>query len=807
MVKIQRPALRGGARNNSSKSIVSCRNFLLAVGALLVLKFLTSSSTADKPADVVTPPLSMVNQLKESQASLRKKTEIKIIDPPPQLSRDPPQEENHAEALADFHKKKEKLESDTDNDEENTNKQQVQVQVQVQPQQGKKKGSPIHDIVLDTTGTGPTKVGYVKDFVHEQAHPDFRANKASSNKDVVDRSKEVAALASVSSVKPCLVLSTKSGSRKRVADEKCEESNASLIVYNPASFPRSWCGSTNIPPQTAVQVQNQQCDPTFTTEPVHIFAASAKLGDAQFAPSIIGADTQAMPPIIIKSHDDAVMADSDLDHVVCDVPCLEEKGMEGMIRYIDGQPTWKITQTMLDPWNYNEAKIDRTDYRNDHYYSTQSWLSSIPLTVFNVYKHNLRNHPAVGWDTAQNKAIYLVNTSCASLASRRNKYFNAVNAMFSVDAIGTCHHSLDVPTGHSIETPEGRIRLMKEYRIVLAFDANTEKDHISEVVWEAFLSGAVPVVVGADNMREHMPPHSMIFSGDYKNWDELAVAIKTIANDKTTWESYHAWRTDEKELKKFEAKYEFTKTSANCRVCRWAYAKQYGLGWDHAIQRQQAPKIPRTLCIASEAPRLVSSPFEESYVARFDTEEVMIQQEDVLQTSSSCTVPTAPVSTTIEHDSFKVHRTVVRHDGLTDLIITGIEREHTENGEISIRLVLPVVKNSQGAFFRHPHTLVANTTGSGYQTSSGAIQDEHVKVTVLADWETELSSPQEGVLEVVLQKDKDDVMIRGETRRIRIITEDMSLLHDKMTEYFPSSFAMIAIEDFINPLELYHLNS
>ena len=59
--------------------------------------------------------------------------------------------------------------------------------------------------------------------------------------------------------------------------------------------------------------------------------------------------------------------------------------------------------------------------------------------------------------------------------------------------------------------------------------------------------------------------------------------------------AYHAWRkTPQPE---FASKINFTYTHGTCRTCRWAYARLYGLGWNHAQQRVEDLKILRRTCI------------------------------------------------------------------------------------------------------------------------------------------------------------------------------------------------------------------
>ena len=44
-------------------------------------------------------------------------------------------------------------------------------------------------------------------------------------------------------------------------------------------------------------------------------------------------------------------------------------------------------------------------------------------------------------------------------------------------------------------------------------------------------------------------------------------------------------------------------------------------------------------------------------------------------------------------------------------------------------------------------------------------------------------------------------------RRIRVITEDMNSLHDKLTEFFPSPFGKMMTQDFVDPLEMFYVES
>jgi len=637
----------------------------------------------------------------------------------------------------------------------------------------------LNPIVLDKKGTGSTSVGYVKDFVYERDNPAYRKVETPAD----DLSPTVAKLINEKSVLPCY--DEPAGSM----NPRCLDQDTPLIAYNPVSFDRTWCGQ-EIKPKSAV-VMTEHC-----TDPIaHLFQAEV--------PPITG---ELMPPIIIKSTLNKDVEDGDLEKVECNIPCQQEKGLNlddiknSVKELFIGGETWKITMTM-DP---SKSKMERTDYMKDHYYSTQSLVSSVPLSTFDSKIHSLRNRPAVDFETAQEKAIYLVNNKCSSSSTKRNRWFDAVREKTPVDSYGSCGHNVEVPQGMTINTPEGRIALSKQYRIVLAFDETKEKDHISDVVWEAFISGAVPVVVGADNLRNRLPPNSFINVNDFSKWEELGDHVKKVVSDKDLWLSYHKWRDDKEAVEAFERQNEFTQTDPTCRLCRWAYAKKYGLGWDHTKQEVRSiSKVPKDKFCSTADYGLVTRPFSEQWVTKRSGED----NEKVFEEDSegeSCSSLEADGGIVV--DSFKCHRRVVQHDGVTDFIITELTNDIADS-EVILRLKFPGVRNPDGACFYNTHSLVSTAKGS--KISSASIQDDLVKITVLANWDTTVKSSGEGMMEITIVNDGKSKTDGDESaqRRVRIIVEEMTSVHDKMTEFFPSSYCKLMTMDFIDPIGVFFVDS
>jgi hypothetical protein len=772
MVEIRRAPNRRlvvGAQSNTS-SVASLRYLILALVAMQGLLMLIGSFQESSPSfpQSRSDPMGLEDRLKDSARRVRNKPPLPAK---PEITHQ--QQEQQPVSSKSNEDEEEESQDDFDQDED-ADDEDSHDQIDEDVEQAELSDEKdLNEIVVDKKGTGPTKVGYVKDFIYERENPPYQSVEISAT----DISSTVASLVQEASVKPC---ETVGQDGKTVTNPACLDQDIPLIAYNPESFTRTWCGQ-EIKPKSAVTMSEHCSDPF-----VHLFPADV--------PPISG---ENMPPIVIKSKQGEVNSDS-LKSVECDVPCRIDSAMSGDDWYIDSE-TWMIRHTMLDGWYEGHAKIERRDFLNDKYYSTQSWQSSVPLTCFSFDKHNIRDRPAIDFDTARDKAVYIVDSQCAAAATKRFKYYNAMEAKMEVHSYGQCAHNTDVPEGMTTSTPEGRIALMKLYRVVLAFDETKSKDHISDIVWEALISGSVPVVVGSENLLDHLPPNSFINSGQFSSWDDLADYVKTVVSDKELWESYHTWRADEDALATFESKYEFTRTNPECRMCRWAYAKKYGLGWDHAKQRIRSMKLPREKLCTSADHGLITKPFSEVWVARTGEEELDLQEDSE---EESCSVLSADGD--VEVDSFKGHRQVIHHDGVTDYIITEAKREHIDT-EVVLRLNFPGMRNPYGAVFYNTHSLVPTVRGS--KISSATIQDAQMKVTVLTDWETTVISTGEGVMEVVVLERDEESAEDASSKRIRVVIEELALIHDKMTEFYPSSFGRLMTKDFVDPLTIFYSDS
>ncbi|KAL8059876.1 hypothetical protein ABFX02_03G115700 [Erythranthe guttata] len=83
---------------------------------------------------------------------------------------------------------------------------------------------------------------------------------------------------------------------------------------------------------------------------------------------------------------------------------------------------------------------------------------------------------------------------------------------------------------------------MSHYKFVLAIENTVTESYVTEKLFYALDSGAVPIYFGAPNVWDFVPPHSIIDGTQFSSMIQLASYIKSLANDPVAYAEYHAWR-------------------------------------------------------------------------------------------------------------------------------------------------------------------------------------------------------------------------------------------------------------------------
>ena len=86
---------------------------------------------------------------------------------------------------------------------------------------------------------------------------------------------------------------------------------------------------------------------------------------------------------------------------------------------------------------------------------------------------------------------------------------------------------------------ESAIEIMRHYKFVIAFENAIANDYVTEKFYNPLYAGAIPIYLGAPNVREFAPSRNCYIDvTDYPSIASLYNAIKQIGMDESKWNSY-----------------------------------------------------------------------------------------------------------------------------------------------------------------------------------------------------------------------------------------------------------------------------
>lgn len=207
---------------------------------------------------------------------------------------------------------------------------------------------------------------------------------------------------------------------------------------------------------------------------------------------------------------------------------------------------------------------------------TTSLKSAVPFQYF-----SWANGPfeaAINYDSVIKGASYLAR-SCTS-RNGREALMKALSKHIRIDSMGACFHNAERPRG----TNDNKFQIVKRYLFHLAFENSNELDHVTEKLWDSLRAGTLPIYFGAPNIEKLVPPKSLINVHNFRTWDDLGQHLQVLIRNKTKYMEYHQWR--KKPLPEFFKKtWDFARVHSSCRICRWAFARREGFGWDIPTQQ------------------------------------------------------------------------------------------------------------------------------------------------------------------------------------------------------------------------------
>ena len=491
----------------------------------------------------------------------------------------------------------------------------------------------------------------------------------------------------------------------------------------------------------------------------------------------------------------------------CDVPCTYTGRYAGLLNRM----TFKDMPIAFDEWSMESEKFYpnlelRPDlHKRRHYLATTSFKSDIPLPYYSEAEYDIqREYPPVQFDDPKViKGASFIARNCGSKSNRENIVKemieltgsppiegniltppdeNSANSitntttepLLRIESVSSCLHNVDFPQAQIIAKEE----IMRSYLFHLSFENSIVEDYITEKLWGSLRAGIVPVYHGAPNVREHVPPRSIILIDDFESIRDLVEYLTKVAHNKTLYESYHDWRF--KELPEFfHKKYDMTRTHSVCRACRFGYAIRQGWGWDHEQQKIVDTRIPRGTCVNHET-GMISRPVQEVWDLT-DGQELIPSDADASKNIDGnddldCSINQRR-SLTIDGTSWI--RIVSDHDGVTDLEVRS--QGNLSPSPVHLVLNLPIKSTKI-----KPH----DSEHKVYW-----IQDEMSRVVLAFDTKVSVESRSDSDGQVAVH------VKRPFRVRILVVDLDTNSFH-KDGRQQESYFESVMLDDFFQPLQV-----
>lgn len=271
--------------------------------------------------------------------------------------------------------------------------------------------------------------------------------------------------------------------------------------------------------------------------------------------------------------------------VPCDIPCYW-RGPNANIHIDELDITMSMSMESEGYYQHLQLKNRNTK----HALATTRLTSDVPMPYYNwpwtryinkepkgsdIWSSNYIQTPHQAFDMVKKSAVFIAR-NCASKSNREHVVKVLMNYI-PVDSPSTCLNNM------YMNDTSNKGKMMKSYALYFAFENTIVDDYITEKLWWTFSAGVLPVYLGAPNINEHVPKHSIINVNDFPSLEALGMHLKMVLQNETLYNSYHKWRYQQLPHF-FVKKYNFTHVHSQCRVCRWAYAKKYNYGWDHEQQ-------------------------------------------------------------------------------------------------------------------------------------------------------------------------------------------------------------------------------
>eukprot|EP00455_Lapot_gusevi_P018094 TRINITY_DN1980_c0_g1_i6.p1 TRINITY_DN1980_c0_g1~~TRINITY_DN1980_c0_g1_i6.p1 ORF type:complete len:403 (+),score=11.29 TRINITY_DN1980_c0_g1_i6:147-1355(+) len=188
--------------------------------------------------------------------------------------------------------------------------------------------------------------------------------------------------------------------------------------------------------------------------------------------------------------------------------------------------------------------------------------------------------PPVPTSQRQKAPVMWVASNCEA-NNRRLDYVKELMKYIEIDSYGSCLKNKEWPRNASwVKGKSGDFsrknfygeelfQLTRQYKFYLAFANSNCVDYVDEKVWRSLEAGAVPIVLGAPNLRDFSPlPGAIIETADFRSPKHLAEYLHTLNANSTLYEYHLRFKSLRQASPHFSALWMKRRSNWECRVCQ-----------------------------------------------------------------------------------------------------------------------------------------------------------------------------------------------------------------------------------------------
>ena len=273
---------------------------------------------------------------------------------------------------------------------------------------------------------------------------------------------------------------------------------------------------------------------------------------------------------------------------------------EGVASQADAVIHVPSARWLEDPLEYKQGQLHvlfqpvplKTDYKDSYLITsffdmTMTYKTTSSIPILTICRHNtikileelsLTTNSASQSPKGDEKREKNIASFLSGCKRSGNSHFSDDVIFLSqlmdqvkIDSYGTCFHNKDTP--YPLCGKECNSLIANRYKIVLAFDSPLDGDQefISDAIYTAYRSGAIPVYFGSDAIFELVPgAHTFIHADQYHTSKELGIFLEQILQSEELLAGYKDnWNVER--LRVINKAYCFNGTSPICRLCHKVY--------------------------------------------------------------------------------------------------------------------------------------------------------------------------------------------------------------------------------------------